>query len=206
MNDLENRLSRLLPGEPLAGDSVPGQSLPGQSLPGRRPVLPDADVSYVLHETPIGTMVLAMAAGRVVASSFADEETITARLAKAISPRVLRQPAPLDELRRQLDEYLAGERRQFDLDVDLALATPFQRLVLSDLPNHTRYGGTTTYGALAGEVDRPKAARAVGTALGANPVCVVLPCHRVVGANGALTGYAGGLAAKRFLLDLELAH
>lgn len=191
MPDLENRLSRLL-----AGDSPRA----------RRPVLPAADVSYAIHETPIGAMVLATAAGRVVACSFADEATITTRLATAISPRVLRQPAALDDLRRQLDEYLAGQRRQFTVEVDLALATPFQRLVLSGLPDHTRYGGTTTYGALAGEVDRPRAARAVGTALGANPVCVVLPCHRVVGSNGALTGYAGGLAAKRFLLDLELKH
>jgi methylated-DNA-[protein]-cysteine S-methyltransferase len=75
--------------------------------------------------------------------------------------------------------------------------------VLTDLPTHTRYGATTTYGTVAADIDRPKAARAVGTALGANPVCVVLPCHRVVGANGALTGYAGGLDAKRFLLNLE---
>jgi methylated-DNA-[protein]-cysteine S-methyltransferase len=195
MNELENRLSSLQ-------TSVPGE--PGGSSYGRPPVLPDADVSYAVHETPIGTMLLATAAGRVVASSFGDEETITTRLAHTISPRVLRQPAALDNLRRQLDEYLAGRRQSFDLEVNLALATPFQRLVLSDLPTFTHYGSTTTYGALASELDRPTAARAIGTALGANPVCVVLPCHRVIGASGALTGYAGGLEAKRFLLDLEL--
>jgi methylated-DNA-[protein]-cysteine S-methyltransferase len=185
MNDLESRLSRLT------------------SATGGPPVLPDADVSYALHDTTIGTLLLATAAGRVVASSFGDEETITTRLARAISPRVLRQPAALDEVRRQLDEYLDGRRHEFDLEVDLALASPFQRLVLSDLPSHTSYGRTTTYGRLAGEIHRPKAARAVGTALGANPLCVVLPCHRVIGASGALTGYAGGLDAKRFLLNLE---
>jgi methylated-DNA-[protein]-cysteine S-methyltransferase len=192
MNELENRLSRLQ------------TAAPGGSSYGRPPALPDADVSYAVHETPIGTMLLATAAGRVVASSFGDEETITTRLAHTISPRVLRQPAALDNLRRQLDEYLAGRRQSFDLEVNLALATPFQRLVLSDLPTFTHYGSTTTYGALASELDRPTAARAIGTALGANPVCVVLPCHRVIGASGALTGYAGGLEAKRFLLDLEL--
>lgn len=185
MNDLENRLARL--------------TLPD----GRPPVLPDADVAYTLHDTPIGTLLLATAGGKVVASSFGDEETMTNRLSRAISPRVLRQPRPLDDVRRQLDEYLDGRRHTFDLEVDLALATPFQRLVLSDLPSHTSYGRTTTYGRLAGEIDRPKAARAVGTALGANPLCVVLPCHRVIGASGALTGYAGGLEAKRFLLNLE---
>lgn len=185
MTDLEARLSRL--DGPSAGP----------------PVLPDADVSYTLHDTPIGRLLLATAAGKVVASSFGDEETMTHRLARAISPRVLRQPAPLDDVRRQLDEFLDGRRKAFDLEVDLALATDFQRLVLSDLPRFTSYGSTTTYGELAGDIDRPKAARAVGTALGANPLCVVLPCHRVVGAGGALTGYAGGLDAKRFLLNLE---
>ncbi|MGW5190644.1 methylated-DNA--[protein]-cysteine S-methyltransferase [Kribbella sp. NPDC004138] len=185
MTDLESRLTRL---------STPGL---------RPPVLPDADVAYTLHDTPIGMMLLAISHGRVVASSFDDEETMTDRLARAVSPRVLRQPGPLDDVRRQLDEYLAGQRRAFDLDVDLVLASPFQRLVLEDLPTHTSYGRTTTYGAVAGDIARPKAARAVGTALGANPVCVVLPCHRVIGANGALTGYAGGLEAKRFLLNLE---
>jgi methylated-DNA-[protein]-cysteine S-methyltransferase len=188
MNDLEHRLSLL--------DASAGST-------ARPPVLPTADVSYTLHDTAIGTLLLATAAGRVVASSFADEETMTNRLARAISPRVLRQPGELDDIRRQLDEFLAGRRHTFDLEVDLTLATPFQRLVLSDLPIHTSYGRTTTYGRLAGEIDRPTAARAVGTALGANPLCVVLPCHRVVGANGSLTGYAGGLEAKRFLLNLE---
>ncbi|MEU8223766.1 methylated-DNA--[protein]-cysteine S-methyltransferase [Kribbella sp. NPDC048915] len=185
MTDLEGRLARL---------DTPDL---------KPPVLPDADVAYVLHDTPIGTMLLAVAGGRVVASSFDDEETMTARLARAVSPRVLRQARPLDDVRRQLDEYLAGRRRTFDLDVDLTLATPFQRLVLNDLPVRTQYGATTTYGAVAHDIAKPKAARAVGTALGSNPVCVVLPCHRVIGANGALTGYAGGLDAKRFLLNLE---
>lgn len=185
MTDLESRLNRLT-----TPDLKP-------------PVLPDADVAYTLHDTPIGMMLLAIADGRVVASSFGDEETMTQRLARAVSPRVLRQGRPLDDVRRQLDEYLAGRRQAFDLQVDLVLASPFQRLVLADLPIHTSYGRTTTYGAVANEIDRPKAARAVGTALGANPLCVVLPCHRVIGANGALTGYAGGLEAKRFLLNLE---
>ncbi|GAA0573706.1 methylated-DNA--[protein]-cysteine S-methyltransferase [Kribbella sandramycini] len=185
MNDLEARLARFAATDP------------------KPPTFPDADVAYTLHDTAIGTLLLAVAHGRVVASSFADEETMTTRLARAISPRVLRQPRPLDDVRRQLDEYLAGARTEFTVDVDLTLATPFQQLVLTDLRTHTAYGATKTYGELAGALDRPKAARAVGTALGANPVCVVLPCHRVIGASGALTGYAGGLQAKQFLLNLE---
>ncbi|WP_405063345.1 methylated-DNA--[protein]-cysteine S-methyltransferase [Kribbella sp. NBC_01505] len=185
MNALEDRLSRF---------STPDL---------KPPVLPDADVAYTLHDTPIGTLLLAVAHGQVVASSFGDEETMTGRLARAISPRVLRQPRALDGVRRELDEYLAGERQEFTVRVDLALATPFQQLVLSDLRTHTSYGATKTYGQLAGEIERPKAARAVGTALGANPVCVLLPCHRIIGSGGALTGYAGGLEAKRYLLNLE---
>ncbi|HEY3001858.1 MAG TPA: methylated-DNA--[protein]-cysteine S-methyltransferase [Kribbellaceae bacterium] len=167
------------------------------------PVLPDADVGYAVHETPIGSLLLATAAGRVVASSYDDEETVTRRLARAISPRVLRQPKAVDEVRRQLDEYLAGRRQRFELEVDLALATAFQRQVLTGLASYVPFGRTTTYGALAGEIHRPTAARAIGHALGANPLCIVLPCHRVVGASGALTGYAGGIEAKRFLLELE---
>ncbi|MFC9687151.1 methylated-DNA--[protein]-cysteine S-methyltransferase [Kribbella sp. NPDC056951] len=185
MNGLEDRLTRF---------STPEL---------KPPVLPDADVAYTLHGTPIGTMLLAVAHGRVVASSFGDEETMTGRLARAVSPRVLRQPRALDAVRRELDEYLIGKRDEFTVQVDLVLATPFQQLVLADLREHTSYGHTKTYGELAGEIDRPKAARAVGTALGANPVCVLLPCHRVIGASGALTGYAGGLEAKRYLLNLE---
>ena len=105
-----------------------------------------------------------------------------------------------------LEDFLAGRSRGFSLRADLALASDFQRTVLPRLAATVGYGDRTTYGELAARVDRPKAARAVGVALGANPLCVVLPCHRVVASSGALTGYAGGLAAKRYLLDLEAAN
>jgi methylated-DNA-[protein]-cysteine S-methyltransferase len=172
------------------------------------PVLPESDVSYVVEDTPIGRMLLARTeAGALVASAFlrpdATEEAWLQRLARAVSPRVLRRPAALDEARRELAAYLAGERRAFDLRVDLALATPFQRVVLTGLRESVGYGERTTYGALARRVGRPSASRAVGAALGANPLCVVLPCHRVVASSGALTGYAGGLPAKERLLALE---
>jgi methylated-DNA-[protein]-cysteine S-methyltransferase len=172
------------------------------------PALPESDVSYVVEDTPIGRMLLARTeAGALVASAFlrpdATEEAWLQRLARAVSPRVLRQPAALDEARRELAAYLAGERRAFDLRVDLTLATPFQRVVLTGLRESVGYGERTTYGALARRVGRPSASRAVGAALGANPLCVVLPCHRVVASSGALTGYAGGLPAKERLLALE---
>jgi methylated-DNA-[protein]-cysteine S-methyltransferase len=119
---------------------------------------------------------------------------------------VLRLPRELDEVRRELDAFLAGSTRGFSVPTDLALATPFQRDVLRRLAASVGYGERTTYGALARAVERPAASRAVGAALGANPLCVVLPCHRVVASSGALTGYAGGLAAKEYLLRLESGH
>jgi methylated-DNA-[protein]-cysteine S-methyltransferase len=145
--------------------------------------------------------------GELIASAFVPdaeaEDALLQRLARQVSPRVLRLPRALDEARRELDGYLRGERRQFALPTALVLATPFQRIVLGYLPGAVAYGHRTTYGALAANIERPSAARAVGAALGANPLCVILPCHRVVATSGALTGYAGGLAAKEYLLALE---
>lgn len=179
--------------------------------PGIRPPRTEhleTDVSYVVEDTDVGRLLLAARSdGQLLASNYllADEDgdRLLDRLARAVSPRVLRGGRVLDPARRELAEYLAGRRHAFDVPVDLTLARPFQREVLTRLARTVGYGRTTTYGALARQVGRPAAARAVGAALGANPLCVVLPCHRVVASSGALTGYAGGLEAKRRLLDLE---
>lgn len=182
--------------------------LRGYSPDVRPPAFDAADVSYAVADTVIGRILLARNdSGALVASRFvpdeAAENALLDRLGRTVSPRVLRRPAAVDEARRQLDDYLAGRRNGFDLVTDLALLTPFQRSVLTTLARTVGYGRRSTYGALAASIDRPSAARAVGAALGANPLCVVLPCHRVLGSHGALTGYAGGVAAKRYLLDLE---
>jgi len=174
----------------------------------RPPELHVSDVSYVVDDTIIGRILLALGeSGALVASAFVSapgsEDALLDRLSRQVSPRVLRQPRALDEARRELDAYLRGERRGFDLPTDFILATPFQRIVLRHLAGAIGYGHRTTYGALAREIERPSASRAVGAALGANPLCVVVPCHRVVASSGALTGYAGGLAAKEYLLALE---
>lgn len=171
-------------------------------------VLAGTDVSYLVDDTAVGRLLFAVRAdGAVLATRFApDDATVHAvltRLTARVSPRVLRSPAPTGLVRRQLEEYLAGRRREFDLRLDLALATNFQRAVLTALPAMAGPGSVTTYGALAAVTGHPRAARAVGAALGANPLCVVLPCHRVVAADGTLTGYAGGLAVKQRLLELE---
>jgi methylated-DNA-[protein]-cysteine S-methyltransferase len=169
---------------------------------GGPPALSGEDVAYWVHDAPVGPLVLAVGADGLLACSYASPDAVAARLARTVSPRVLRRAAPLDEARRALDAYFAGQRHDLALRVDLALATPFQRSVLGALAG-VAYGTTTTYGALAARLGRPTASRAVGAALGANPLCVVLPCHRVVASSGALTGYAGGLAAKERLLALE---
>jgi methylated-DNA-[protein]-cysteine S-methyltransferase len=174
------------------------------------PVLPASDVSYVVEDTVIGRMLLARNdSGALVASTFVatgeDEDEVLTRLSERVSPRVLRQPAELDEVRRELESFLDGRTREFAVRTDLALASGFQRTVLPRLAT-VGYGDRATYGELAARAERPGAARAVGAALGANPLCVVLPCHRIVASSGALTGYAGGLAAKRYLLELEAGH
>ncbi len=112
-----------------------------------------------------------------------------------------RDDRTLPALQEQLAAYLAGLLHAFDVEL-AAVGTPFQAAVWTALRS-VPYGTTTTYGALAAAVGRPSAVRAVGAATGRNPVCLVVPCHRVVGADGSLTGYAGGLDRKRFLLDLE---
>ena len=110
----------------------------------------------------------------------------------------------LADARRQLTEYFAGERTAFDLPLRPAGA-PFQRRVWEAL-QRIPYGETASYGELARELGHPTAARAVGAANGRNPIAIVVPCHRVIGSNGSLTGYAGGLECKRALLDLEVGR
>jgi methylated-DNA-[protein]-cysteine S-methyltransferase len=109
--------------------------------------------------------------------------------------------AGFDDVRRQLDEYLAGQRRQFDLPVQTA-GSPFQERVWQ-LIGQIPYGSTESYGELARELGGGTTAQEVGAATGRNPVSIIIPCHRVVSASGGLTGYAGGLRRKRALLDLE---
>jgi methylated-DNA-[protein]-cysteine S-methyltransferase len=162
------------------------------------------DVALAGVDSPIGRLALAATGAGLLACSFADEAELAERVARAVSPRVLRAPRRLDPVRRELDDYFEGRRRAFSVPVDLRLATPFAQRVLGAL-GEVEYGTTLSYGQLAARIGRPSAARAVGHALGANPVCVVLPCHRILGSGGKLTGYAGGVPAKRWLLDLEHA-
>jgi methylated-DNA-[protein]-cysteine S-methyltransferase len=156
------------------------------------------DAAYDLVETPVGVVLVAASDEGVCRISYAADVDAVAR---AVGRRVLRVPARLDEAREQLAQYFAGERRDFDLALDLR-APEFQRAVLTELAR-VPYGEVATYGELARRIGKPRAARAVGGALNRNPIPIVLPCHRVVGAGGALVGYAGGLERKQRLLALE---
>jgi methylated-DNA-[protein]-cysteine S-methyltransferase len=156
------------------------------------------DVRYDVAESPVGDLFLASTDRGLCRISYRVEGQ-EEELARTYGVRVLRMP--LDSVRRELDEYFEGDRREFDLTLDLRVA-PFHEAVLHELAR-VPYGRTETYGTLAAKVGRPKAARAVGTVMNRNPLPIVLPCHRVVGANGSLTGYAGGLHVKRALLELE---
>ncbi len=156
------------------------------------------DVRYDVAESPVGELFLASTDRGLCRISYRVEGQ-EEELARTYGVRVLRMP--LDSVRRELDEYFEGHRREFDLSLDLRVA-PFHEAVLHELAR-VPYGRTETYGTLAAKVGRPKAARAVGTVMNRNPLPIVLPCHRIVGANGSLTGYAGGLHVKRALLELE---
>ena len=161
------------------------------------------DVSFDVADTQIGPLLLAVTERGLCRISFdpePDRETET--LARTFGVRVLRAPRELDPVRRELDEYFEGRRRDFDLPLDLRGREGFSRDILERLAM-VPYGEVTTYKSLAVEAGNPRAARAVGTIMNRNPIPIVLPCHRVVGSNGSLVGYGGGLERKRLLLDLE---
>ena len=162
------------------------------------------DVAFdVLDETPVGPLLVGISDRGLCRVGFDPEpEEELERLAREFGPRVLRSPRALARVRGELDEYFAGRRRAFDLELDLRATPDFHRRVLAEL-SRVEYGRTTTYGALAAQVGSPRAARAVGTVMNRNPLPIVLPCHRVIGASGSLVGYGGGLERKEWLLRLE---
>jgi methylated-DNA-[protein]-cysteine S-methyltransferase len=164
------------------------------------------DVAYTTIDSPVGPLLLAATARGLVRVAYAveDHDRVLDALSHRISPRVLRAPRRLDAAARELGEYFGGRRRVFDLPLDLSMSTGFRQLVQRHLPE-IGYGQTRTYGQVAELVGNPRAVRAVGTACATNPLPVVVPCHRVLPANGAVGGYIGGSDAKRALLRLEAA-
>jgi methylated-DNA-[protein]-cysteine S-methyltransferase len=159
------------------------------------------DVAYDLADSPVGELLVAATDRGLCRIAYRPEAALD-EVAHDFGARVLRIPRRLDLVRRELDEYFEGRRREFDLELDLSPVAPFHREALDELAR-VPYGQVTTYGALAKKVGHPHAARAIGGAMNRNPIPIVLPCHRVVGVNGKLVGYAGGLDRKELLLRLE---
>jgi len=181
-------------------------------LPGEGPTIAERaaeegllDVAYTSVDSPLGPLVVAATQKglvRVSYTEFRGEDEVLEEIARRVSPRVLEAPARLDGVRRELDEYFDGRRERFETPVDWSHLAGFTREVLratAAIP----FGDVSTYAGVAEAAGSPRAVRAAGNALGANPMPVVVPCHRVLRTGGALGGYTGGLERKEFLLRLE---
>lgn len=157
------------------------------------------DVRYAMVGSPVGPLLVAVSAKGLVRIDYRGEDALE-EIASDVSPRILR--GDLDTERRELEEYFAGRRRGFDVGIDWSVVRGFTRKVLRQTAR-LGYGETASYGEVARRAGSPRAARAAGNALGSNPVPIVVPCHRVVHADGGLGGYGGGLDRKRYLLSFE---
>jgi methylated-DNA-[protein]-cysteine S-methyltransferase len=162
------------------------------------------DVAYGVYESPLGPLTVFVTARGLVRLSYPGEpiESQLDELAALVSPRVMAAPERTDEIRRQLDDYFGGIRRDFELPIDWRLLRGFRRDVLRATAR-IPFGRVSTYREIASAAGSPNAYRAAGNALGSNPVPIVVPCHRVLHSGGGLGGYTGGLERKEFLLRLE---
>ena len=154
---------------------------------------------YCYLDTPIGELLLAGDDDALCLVSFPEGS-----MRRDPEPDWIYKEKPFSAARQQLTEYFAGERREFDLPLKLS-GTEFQMNVLHAL-QQIPYGETTSYADIAERIGRPKAVRAVGAANGRNPIPIIVPCHRVIGSHGDLTGFGGGLDTKEALLRLEAEH
>jgi len=163
------------------------------------------DVAYTTADSPLGRLLLAATPRGLVRLAYVDyedEAAVLEELSAKLSPRLLAAPRKLDEPRRELDQYFAGRRREFELPIDWRLTRGFGRRVL-EATARIPFGGTATYKQVATEAGNARAYRAAGNALGSNPIPIVVPCHRILHSGGGLGGYTGGLERKRVLLGVE---
>ncbi|WP_433888768.1 methylated-DNA--[protein]-cysteine S-methyltransferase [Streptomyces sp. CA-111067] len=162
---------------------------------------------WTVLDTPIGPLLVAGTDQGLVLVGFRAEEAVAARALESMGRRLgcipERDPAALAPVTEQLEAYFAGTLKEFTLDLDWSLTTGFNRRVLRELAAGVRYGAVVGYQDLADRVGEPDAARAVGSAMGSNPLPVVVPCHRVIESDGGIGGFGGGLEIKRQLLALE---
>jgi methylated-DNA-[protein]-cysteine S-methyltransferase len=164
----------------------------------------EADLAYTTVSSPLGELLLVASPHGLAQLHYLDEplELALEPLARKRSPRIVESAAALDPWRRELDEYFSGARRSFEAQLDWEAMPPFQSAVLRAtvaIP----YGATSTYTGVATAAGNPRAQRAAGNALGANPLAIIIPCHRVLLSAGGFGGYTGGLHRKHYLLELE---
>jgi methylated-DNA-[protein]-cysteine S-methyltransferase len=162
------------------------------------------DVAYTTVDTPFGPFLVAATPRGLVRLSFSGEDFdwVIEYLAERVSPRVLSAPERLDPIRKQLDQYFEGKRKDFDIPLDWQLTHGFAQRVLRATAR-IPYGRVSTYKDMALKAGNARASRAAGSALGSNPIPIVVPCHRVLRTGGSLGGYGGGLPMKEALLKLE---
>ena len=163
------------------------------------------DIAYATLDSPLGRLLLATTPQglvRIAYLDYTDEDAVLEDLARKLSPRVLAAAWRLDEPRRELDQYFAGGRQDFDLPLDWRLTQGFARRVLEATAG-IPYGATATYKQMASKAGNERASRAAGNALGSNPIPIVVPCHRILHSGGGLGGYTGGVDKKRLLLAVE---
>jgi methylated-DNA-[protein]-cysteine S-methyltransferase len=197
MTDLERRLQR-----PTTPDIDPEAVT--AALAARADADGLLDVAWDTLDTPLGELAVFLTPRGLVRLSYGNEpiaDTLD-ELSRHVSPRILRSGRRTDRTRRELDQYFAGRLRHFETPVDWSLTRGFTRGVLAATAR-VPYGETASYGDVAAEAGSPRAARAAGNALSANPIPIVVPCHRIIHAGGGIGGYTGGLERKRFLLRVE---
>ena len=160
--------------------------------------------NYSIIETPIGSLSILADNKSLKMLKFSDSFQ---SVEKSLSmPKILRKKnIILENVEKQIHEYFRKERKKFDIPLDISLGTAFQQTVWKALIN-IKYGSLASYADIARNVKRPNAYRAVGIANNSNPISIIIPCHRVVGSNGNLSGYGGGIDKKKFLIDLEEQH
>ena len=197
MTDLEQQLRAA----PVAELDKRGLAAALAQRAGRASLL---DVAYAEIDSPIGELIVFVTPRGLLRIKYADEpiEGVLADVAARVSPRILRAPARTDEARHELEAYFGLRRRSFNLPIDWSLVHGFASRILRQTAA-IPFGDVRSYGQLAAGAGSPRAARAVGNALGSNPIPIVVPCHRVLHADGGLGGYSGGLDRKRYLLALE---
>ena len=160
------------------------------------------DVAYAFVDSPLGPLTAAITRRGLVRLAYGDEDDALEDLAARLSPRLLERPSALEEVRRELDEYFGGRRDRFDVPIDWALSRGFTRRILRATAR-IPFGAVSSYTDVAARAGSRRAYRAAGNALAANPIPIVVPCHRVLHKSGGLGGYTGGLDRKKFLLQLE---